>query len=90
MDLLGVILEKYGILGLILLKLGEVLWNIFKKKYKADEELAKAVHELTKAIKPLEDMPIHMRRAFTAIKIISKDKWPEIREEIMKKDPLDQ
>jgi len=83
---------------MVLLKVGEFLWSLREKKDTLSET---SIKNLTEAVKHLDarlegfersiaDLPkfkMDMRRFYAAIKAIAgPDKWPGIREEIMKDD----
>lgn len=100
---------EYGIGGLciiltlmVLLKVGEFLWNIHEKSGAISsasiEKLTAAVTENTSAVmkldyrlehleKSVSDLPKFkedIRKFYLAIKELSGDNWPKIRDEILK------
>lgn len=107
MDVLGMIYDKQGagilllvlvVIGIlqILLKVGEFIFQIFKKDRLADKEtinrLTASVDKLEQTMEkvmPLMRLPRDVRRVYRAIKILAGDRWPEISEEIVKRDPMD-
>lgn len=88
---------EYGVAGvcvlltiMILVKVGEFLWSLRVKKDSVSDQ---AIKDLTAAVEKLEhtvaDLPkfkTDIRRFYAAIKHVSGDKWPTIRDEIMKDD----
>lgn len=90
---------EYGIGGVCVLLTIQVLVRVaeFVMKTRAQkEELSeKTVKELVLAVKTLEttvaDLPkfkTDIRRFYAAIKHVSGDRWPAIRDEIMKDETL--
>lgn len=82
---------------MVLIEVGKFLWNVREKK---DSLSDTAIKELTEAVKHLDvricefektisDLPkfkVDMRRFYAAIKEVAGERWPTIREEIMRDD----
>ena len=87
-------LTEHGGLGafcaLILLKVGEMIWNYFKNRERVtDDTLKKLVFELQQTNLALNSMQadvkklkLDLRRAFYALKRLSGKDWPSVAEEL--------
>jgi hypothetical protein len=83
-------LTEHGGMGafaaLLLLKVGEMLWNYFRTRDTALDRLKQALDENTKstlaAQADLKKFKTDLHRAFKVLKKLSGDKWPEIMQEM--------
>lgn len=90
---------EYGIGGVCVLLTIQVLVRVaefvMKARAKKEEVSEKTVEELVQAVRDLKatvaDLPkfkTDIRRFYAAIKHVSGDRWPAIRDEIMKDETL--
>ena len=88
-EIMNLVLEKGGSLGilfLVILKLGEVIWNAWRAKEKVTEDsikelklaLEKSSRENITLINDMHKLRVDVKRCFIALKHLSGDKWPEI------------
>lgn len=88
---------KYGVAGvcvlltiMVLIQVGKFVWTVKQEKDKLSDDtvadLVKAVEKLEHTVSDLPKFRTDVRRFYTAIKVIAGDKWPQVRDEIMKDD----
>lgn len=81
----------------LLWKVAMFVWELKSKKDSATEDtvaaLVEAVDDVTDEMNELKDvlgevkkLRVDLRRFYSAIKILAGDKWPRIRDEMLKED----
>lgn len=83
----------------LLLKIGEFVWKLIEQKDKLKDDTVKELSDALKKntqtldeMKPLlseiPKMKIDLRRYFTAMKIISGDKWKEVYRDVLEEEKM--
>lgn len=94
MDIIERYLTEHGSVGafgaLLILKIGEMIWNYFRSRDASLTDLKAALEKNTLTMSAiqmdLKRFKKDLHRAFKALKKVSGDKWPEIVKEF---DDLD-
>lgn len=90
---------NHGVIGLCVLFTLWILFSVFKfvwdQRLKKDAVSDKTVHELSvevaklqKIVSEFPKMQIDIQRFYIAVKKISGDEWPSIRDELLKEEAL--
>lgn len=92
-ELAQLLVEKggaFGIIALLLLKVGEMIWGYFRNREKLTndqlDQLKLAIKENTEALarsrSEMKKLKLDLRRCFFVLKRLTGESWPEIANEM--------